>query len=545
MNTRLEAEPARLACENPPAPRTHPESAGQVLCRPQWNLASGKLAGLELMWHGTQALDPEQPTATLHALLEMALRPLAAQLAATPGYLRVCLPLEWLERAWTGSAEAWLSGLAGWGLPGAALSVLVPENRTTTGAATLPATLSHLQGAGVEVILSGFGAGTSSLTALRAFSPDTVRLDRSVVPDIAAGSHHPSLTRSLIQLAHGLHLRVMADAVDNDEQLRLLVEHGCDMAQGACFGEWKAVQDVPALLLAQVALPRNTLLPRPRRRTLLLVDDEESILSSLKRVFRRDNYRILTATGGAMALELLASEPVDVIVSDQRMPGMTGIEFLREAKRLYPDTVRITLSGYTDLETIIQAVNEGSVYKFLTKPWEDDLLREHVAKAFEHGELSAENCRLGSAVHQANRDLALANQRLERMVQDESARRVAMQGAAGASRDALDVLPMAVFGLAEDGMLAYVNHSAVCQWPLWASALGSDPLPSMQQLLADPAHGVAGASASGSHTTIEGRRARVWFRQLSGHRQALGKLMLVQLLPDATETAPGRDGHDR
>ena len=120
-----------------------------------------------------------------------------------------------------------------------------------------------------------------------------------------------------------------------------------------------------------------------RRRTLLLVDDEEAILSSLRRLFRRDGYHVLTATCGDQGLALLAQQPVDVILSDQRMPGMTGIQFMREARRLHPHTVRITLSGYTDLESIIAAVNEGAVYKFLTKPWDDDLLRHHVAQAFE------------------------------------------------------------------------------------------------------------------------------------------------------------------
>ena len=117
-------------------------------------------------------------------------------------------------------------------------------------------------------------------------------------------------------------------------------------------------------------------------RTVLLVDDEENILSALKRLLRRDGYRILTAGGGAQGLELLASEPVDVIISDQRMPQMTGVEFLRQVKALYPDTVRMVLSGYTDLNTVTDAINRGAIYRFLTKPWNDDELREHIRQAF-------------------------------------------------------------------------------------------------------------------------------------------------------------------
>ena len=155
--------------------------------------------------------------------------------------------------------------------------------------------------------------------------------------------------------------------------------------------------------------------PPPHRRTLLLVDDEEAILSALKRLLRRDGYEVLTATSGAQGLAVLAEHAVDVIVSDQRMPGMTGNDFLREALRLYPNTVRIALSGYTDLASIIGAVNEGAVYKFLTKPWDDQLLRSHVAQAFEQSHLAAENARLGEALRQAQRQLAVAHQRLEQM----------------------------------------------------------------------------------------------------------------------------------
>ena len=119
-------------------------------------------------------------------------------------------------------------------------------------------------------------------------------------------------------------------------------------------------------------------------RTLLLVDDEQNILSALSRLFRRDGYQILTATSGREGLLLLAKNKVGVVLSDQRMPEMNGSEFLSRVRELYPDTIRIVLSGYTDLATVIGAVNRGAIYRFLTKPWDDDLLREHIREAFRH-----------------------------------------------------------------------------------------------------------------------------------------------------------------
>lgn len=120
-----------------------------------------------------------------------------------------------------------------------------------------------------------------------------------------------------------------------------------------------------------------------QEKILLLVDDEANILRSLSRLLRRDGYTILTAGGGREGLEILQQQPVQVIVSDQRMPEMSGVEFLSSARELYPDTIRIALSGYTDLNSVTEAVNKGAIYKFLTKPWEDDELRQHISDAFE------------------------------------------------------------------------------------------------------------------------------------------------------------------
>jgi len=129
-------------------------------------------------------------------------------------------------------------------------------------------------------------------------------------------------------------------------------------------------------------------------RTLLLVDDEPGILSSLYRLLRRDGYQILRADSGPEGLEVLKEHPVGVILSDHRMPRMTGVEFLEKVKALHPDTVRMVLSGYADLGAITDAINKGAVYRFLTKPWDDELLRKNVFEAFEHFELRRENARL-------------------------------------------------------------------------------------------------------------------------------------------------------
>jgi response regulator RpfG family c-di-GMP phosphodiesterase len=117
--------------------------------------------------------------------------------------------------------------------------------------------------------------------------------------------------------------------------------------------------------------------------TLLLVDDEINVLSALTRVLRRNGRRILTATGAHEALDILARQNVQVIVSDQRMPGMDGTELLNKVQQTHPETVRMVLSGYADVDAISQGIARGAIDKFLTKPWNDEDLRQQIQDAFQ------------------------------------------------------------------------------------------------------------------------------------------------------------------
>ena len=128
--------------------------------------------------------------------------------------------------------------------------------------------------------------------------------------------------------------------------------------------------------------------------TFLFVDDEESVLNALKRIFLDENYRILTATSADKALEIMGRENIHLIISDHRMPGITGAELLRDVKQQWPDTIRIMLTGYADIQSIMGAVNEGAVYKFITKPWNDEDLRLTVSLALQQYVLIEENRKL-------------------------------------------------------------------------------------------------------------------------------------------------------
>lgn len=155
---------------------------------------------------------------------------------------------------------------------------------------------------------------------------------------------------------------------------------------------------------------------------ILLVDDEVNITKALRRLLMdTDQYDIHIANSGSEALELLAEEPdIGVIVSDQRMPEMTGVEFLKKARELVPDAVRILLTGYADIEASIAAINEGAVFRYLTKPWEDEPLLQAIAEAARNYMLVYENKRLNALVLKQKDELHAWNTRLKQRVLDQT-----------------------------------------------------------------------------------------------------------------------------
>lgn len=129
----------------------------------------------------------------------------------------------------------------------------------------------------------------------------------------------------------------------------------------------------------------------PAGARILFVDDEPAILNAIKRLFRREPWEIETASDGAQGLEVFRRFRPAVVVSDHRMPGMTGVEFLAKARAIDPEPVRIVLTGCTDLPAAESAINEGEVWRFVTKPWNDEDLRATIAAAAERYRLVFEN----------------------------------------------------------------------------------------------------------------------------------------------------------
>lgn len=272
-------------------------------------------------------------------------------------------------------------------LPAELLELEITETVLLDNAERAIATLQALKALGVRLSIDDFGTGFSSLNYLKRLPIDKVKIDRAFVQEIISDRHDAAITQGIISMAHHLRLRVIAEGVESESQFAFLKKSHCDEFQGYYFARPMPFEQLDQFLHEHHKSPAAYLDTRAgssNTQTLLLLDDEENILRALTRVLRRDGYQILTASRAQDAFAQLAKHDIQVILSDQRMPEMNGTEFLSRVKDLYPDTIRIVLSGYTDLKSVTDAINQGAIYKFLTKPWDDEQLRAVIAQAFLH-----------------------------------------------------------------------------------------------------------------------------------------------------------------
>jgi len=187
-------------------------------------------------------------------------------------------------------------------------------------------------------------------------------------------------------------------------------------------------------------------------KAVLCVDDEVNILNALKRLLRAEDYTLITAVGGAEGLGVLETEPVHLVMSDQRMPGMTGVEFLQKVKERYPNTVRVVLSGYADVGVMVDAINQGEIYRFLTKPWNDGELKSAIRQCLGQYDILQENRSLVEQTRVQNEELRRLNEGLEEIV---DARTRSLQ----LSQEILEKLSMPIIGISREGLLALANQT--------------------------------------------------------------------------------------
>lgn len=266
------------------------------------------------------------------------------------------------------------------------LEIEITESMVMHDVEKVTAILNEIKGIGIALAMDDFGTGYSSLSYLKRFPFDKLKIDKSFVRDITCDPHNAAIARAIIAMAHSLHLKVVAEGVETEGQFNYLRSHGCDEMQG-----FYVSRPIPVLELEHLLRQKQYLLPSPNasrssEKTILVVDDEKFVAAALKDLLEADGYRVLTAESAREGFELLASNDVSVIISDQQMPIMTGTEFLSRVKDIYPQIIRIMLTGHAELNSITDAINKGAVYKFLNKPWDGDVIRDKVKEAFSYYE---------------------------------------------------------------------------------------------------------------------------------------------------------------
>ncbi len=247
---------------------------------------------------------------------------------------------------------------------------------------------------GVRFSIDDFGTGYSSLGYLKRFPFSQLKIDRSFIIDVLTEPDSASLTRSMISIGHNLGIKVIAEGVEQAEQLSFLRAAGCDELQGYFYSPPLPPQACLQFLLdgSSFTLPQNIL--DGADRSLLIIGDESSVQAALQRALRLENYQILTASNARDALSLMANNPIDVVLTELHLAEMDGVAFLRRIKTIYPDTIRMVLSSPSEVGTILKAVNEGVVYRFITEPCEQEDLRSQLREAFQQRELHRENKRM-------------------------------------------------------------------------------------------------------------------------------------------------------
>jgi diguanylate cyclase (GGDEF)-like protein len=245
------------------------------------------------------------------------------------------------------------------------------------------ATLDNLKNRGVHISVDDFGTGYSSLAYLRRFPIHTLKIDLAFVRDITTDPDDAAIALTVIRMAHGLKLDVVAEGVETAAQLAFLRRHRCDQMQGYYFSRPLAVDQLERLLWEDARLPVVDE-PSAPLDTLLLVDAEPEVLTALRELLEPDGYRVLSAATTAEGFELMALHQVQVIVCDPRDDMTSGAGFLDRVKDLYPDALRIVLSACTETESVIAAINRGAVHRYYTKPWDSAALRSDVHDAFRH-----------------------------------------------------------------------------------------------------------------------------------------------------------------
>jgi len=263
------------------------------------------------------------------------------------------------------------------------LELEVTETAVVGNLATARIMLTKLKNLGFSISLDDFGTGYSSLSYLKQLPIDKIKIDRSFITEIVSDPSCAAITRATIAMGHALGLKVIAEGVENQEQFAYLKRLGCDEVQGFYYSRPVPEDELAALLRDRLSLVLETAeFDDPRQ--VLVVDDDTGILKSLRRELSLNGFQVETAKNAEEGFAALALRHFPVVISDFNMPGINGPEFLERVKLLHPRTVRVAISGSNDLDLLAKAINHGSIFKFIFKPWTEERILAVLEDSFRY-----------------------------------------------------------------------------------------------------------------------------------------------------------------
>jgi diguanylate cyclase (GGDEF)-like protein len=368
----------------------------ELYYQPQIDLRSGRICGLEalLRWHHPQlgAISPArfipiaEENGLIHQIGEWTLYSACRQLLAWQDQgiplQRVALNLSARQAAQPGLDALISRCLKETGIDPSYLELELTESVSMDDPEHIIPLMQRLRKLGINLAIDDFGTGYSNLSYLQLFPVSKLKLDGSFVRGITSDAGSMAIIDAVIALAHRLGLKVVAEMAETEAQVIQLAAHGCDQVQGYYFSRpLPAAELEPLLRAGATELPSAGADDGAKR--VLILDDEENVTSAIRRAFRNQHFEVLTANNAADAFDLLARHRVGVVLSDQRMPDMNGNRFLNQVRMLYPETVRVLFTGYTDFQSIREAINLGAAHQLIDKPWNNGELQQLITQGLE------------------------------------------------------------------------------------------------------------------------------------------------------------------